>query len=127
MATKVLIVDDEADFGKIAKINLERNGEYTVFTATNGKDGFDSAKKNRPNVILLDINMPGIDGFKVLEKLKADTDTMTIPVIMLSALTDDHSKLRASELYNESYITKPIEAPDLKLEIEKVLSRTRAK
>ena len=123
MVWKILIIDDEVDFGKIAKINLERDGDFSVYTATSGKQGFDAARKIRPEVILLDIIMPEMDGFKVLEMLKKDTVTMRIPVIMLSALTDDTAKLRAAGLYDEEYVTKPVETLDLRNKIEKVLRR----
>ena len=79
-----------------------------------------------PDLILLDILMPGMDGFEVLEKLKKHEDTMMIPVVMLTAKGDEASKTKATQLYDELYITKPIEATDLKIKIEEVLERTGA-
>ena len=121
---KILIIDDELDFSKLVKKNLELIGDFEVAIAENGKQGLASVKKLKPDLILLDIMMPHMDGFKVLEKLKTDEDTSEIPVVMLSAKGDEASKLKASELYDEYYITKPIEALDLKKKIEDVLKRS---
>jgi len=120
----ILIIDDEADFCKLVKLNLELIGDFAVTIATDGKHGLALARTLKPNLILLDIMMTHMDGFQVLEKLKADEETMQIPVIMLTAKGDDASKMKASELYNEDYITKPIEALELREKITEVLGRT---
>ena len=119
---RILIIDDEGDFCRLVKMNLEAMGGFEVVVATNGKTGIELAKKIAPDLILLDILMPGMDGFKVLERLKeSGCNTMQIPVVMLSAKTDEASKQRAAQLYNEEYIEKPVEPLDLKTKIEKVL------
>lgn len=120
---RILLIDDEDDFCKLVKMNLELIGNFEVTTATNGKKGIKLAKKLKPDLILLDILMPGIDGFAVLQRLKEDENTIEIPVVMLTAKGDEVSKTKASELYDEEYITKPIEAPDLKARIEEVFKR----
>ena len=120
---KILIVDDEAAFCEIVKENLELRGNFKVSIATNGRDGLALAKKIKPDLILLDIRMPMMDGFKVLEKLKQNMDTIEIPVVMLSALDDDASKLKSSQLYNDLYLTKPVKLAELQTKIEEVLSR----
>ncbi|RKY41027.1 MAG: hypothetical protein DRP85_07305 [Candidatus Makaraimicrobium thalassicum] len=94
---------------------------FKVEIATNGKNGIELAKRAKPDLIILDIIMPGMSGFKVLEKLKKNDDTMTIPVIMLSALDDDESKMKTSVLYHEKYVTKPVEVSALKREIGRIL------
>lgn len=124
---KILIIDDEADFCKLVKRNLELIGDFEVVIAGDGKQGFNSAKKLKPDLILLDIMMPRMDGFKVLEKLKSDMNTLAIPVIMLTAKGDEASKVKAAQLYDEEYIIKPIEAPELKTQIEEVLRRSGVK
>lgn len=124
---KILIIDDEADFCKLVKRNLELIGDFEVVIAGDGKQGFNSAKKLKPDLILLDIMMPRMDGFKVLEKLKSDMNTLAIPVIMLTAKGDEASKVKAAQLYDEEYIIKPIEAPELKTKIEEVLRRSGVK
>jgi len=121
---KVLMVEDEEDFSRIVKMNLELlDADYFVERANCGKEGLKKAVAFQPDVILLDIMMPKMDGFEVLKRLKDNPDTSAIPVIMLTAKTDEESKLQASQLYNEDYVTKPIEAPDLKAKIEDILGR----
>lgn len=120
---RILVIDDEEDFGKLVKMTLELEGYYEVYIAKNGKQGIALSKKVDPDLILLDIIMPEMDGFAVLEKIKNDKDTMGVPVVMLTAVADDASKLKATELYNEEYITKPIEVAELKAKIEEILNR----
>lgn len=119
----ILIIDDEPDFCELIKESLELRGNFEVFTATGGKEGINIARKVRPNAILLDIRMPGMSGFEVLENLKKNKDTMAIPVIMLSGMDDEPSKIKAAQLFNESYITKPVEIENLEKNIESVLKR----
>lgn len=127
MGTKrILIVDDEKIFCEFVKINLELTGGFKVDVAANGKDGLKLAKRLRPDLILLDIVMPGLNGLMVLERLKKDKDTMAIPVIMLSASDDEAFKVKAAQLYGEVYITKPIEASELKDKLDEVLQRKGA-
>ncbi|MFA7677448.1 MAG: response regulator [Candidatus Omnitrophota bacterium] len=120
---KVLIIDDEEDLTFFVKANLELSGSYEVIIANRGKEGIKSASRHKPNIILLDIMMPQMDGFQVLEKLKKNPKTMAIPVIMLSAKTDDDSKLKAAGLYNEGYLVKPVQIDTLKAKIDQVLER----
>jgi DNA-binding response OmpR family regulator len=120
---KILIIDDEENFCRLVKMNLELIGDFQVDIATNGKKGVKLAKRIKPHLILLDILMPQMDGFEVLKELKKDRNAMSIPVVMLSARDDEAAKLKAAQLYDELYITKPIEVPDLKAKIEEVLKR----
>lgn len=120
---KVLLIDDEKDFCMFLKKNLEIRGGYTVMIANNGKDGIAAAVRNRPDLILLDIIMPGMSGFDVLKELKERDETTAIPVIMLTAVNKDEAKERALELYNEDYIIKPVLLSDLEAKIKDVLSR----
>jgi len=72
--TDILLIDDERSFAELVKMNLELTGKYRVFLASNGKDGISIAKDIKPNIILLDITMPGMDGFEVLEALKKTSE-----------------------------------------------------
>ncbi len=119
---KILAIDDEEDFCFFVKRNLERLGSE-VITATGGEEGFKLARKHKPDLILLDIMMPGIDGFEVLKKLKEDTETIAIPIIMLTGKDDDDSKIKAAGLYDEDYIVKPVEVDALRSRIEEALTR----
>ncbi|MFC1589993.1 response regulator transcription factor [Candidatus Omnitrophota bacterium] len=118
---KILVIDDEASFCDVIKEALGEN--FDTSSAASGKEGLKSAARLKPDVILLDVMMPGMDGFQVLEGLKKDKDTMVIPVIMLSALDDEDTKIRCSELFHEKYVTKPVKIPELKAAIIEVLER----
>jgi DNA-binding response OmpR family regulator len=120
---KILIIDDEEDLTFFVKANLELNGEYKVLVANDGKNGVKIALKYKPDLILLDIMMPNMDGFEVLKKLKESGKTLSIPVIMLSAKGDDESKTRAASGYNDDYVVKPVAIDLLKQKIDEVLSR----
>ena len=119
----VLVIDDDKDVCKTIKDALERLGTFQVMTASNGKDGFRMAKRSLPNLVLLDIDMPNMDGFKVLELLKNDAKTFAIPVVMLTGKRDDVSKIAAARLYSEEYLTKPIGMLDLKEKIDNILAK----
>ncbi|MDP2924499.1 MAG: response regulator [Candidatus Omnitrophota bacterium] len=120
---KILIIDDEEYFCKMVKRNLEITGSFLVAIATNGKRGLSIAKKDKPDVIILDVMMPKMNGFEVLKRLKKDIDTISIPVIMLTAKGDQESYMQAAQLYDELYLLKPIDAPTLKTKIEEVIKR----
>lgn len=122
MDKKILIIDDEEDFCFFVKKNLEAISNYEIITANKGKKGIQIARKKKPDLILLDIMMPGIDGFEVLKRLKANEETQNIPVIMLTAKDEDESKIKASGLYCEDYLVKPVEKLVLRAKIHKVLS-----
>ena len=122
MDKKILIIDDEEDFCYFAKKNLEAISNYKIIVANKGKKGIQIARKEKPDLILLDIMMPGIDGFEVLKRLKANEKTQSISVIMLTAKDEDESKIKASGLYCEDYLVKPVEKLVLRAKIQKVLS-----
>jgi DNA-binding response OmpR family regulator len=120
---RVLIIDDEEDLTFFVKANLELAGDYEVIVATSGKEGLRAASGHKPDIILLDIMMPNMDGFEVLEKIKKSPKTLKIPVIMLTAKGDTESKVRAASLYDEDYIVKPVQIETLRDKIEEVLQR----
>lgn len=124
---RVLIIDDEKEFCQLIRTHLEADGKVEVFAATSGKDGVDATREIKPDLVLLDIMMPGgMDGFDVLKLLKKDPRTVAIPVVMLTVMRDDASKIEATQLYDEDYITKPVKLKELKVRIEKILSRFSA-
>ncbi|MBD3264375.1 MAG: response regulator [Candidatus Omnitrophica bacterium] len=120
---KVLIIDDEEDLTFFVKANLEMSGDFKVLIANRAKEGIRMAAKHKPDLILLDIRIPQMDGFEILKKLKTNIKTLNIPVIMLTALSDESSKTKAAELYNEEYMVKPVKIDVLKAKIEEVLKR----
>ena len=120
---KVLIIDDEEDLTFFVKANLELAGNYEIIIATSGKEGIAIAASQDIDIILLDIMMPKMDGFEVLDKIKKTKGTLSIPVIILTAKGDIDSKIKAAGLYDEDYIVKPVQIEILKAKIEEALKR----
>ena len=118
----ILLVDDEEDILELLDYNLSKEG-FTILRVTTGEDALTVTRKNLPDLILLDIMMSSMDGFKVLESLKEDQRTYHIPVVMLTGQNDDVFKIAASRLYSEEYITKPISMTALKDKIDPILER----
>jgi len=119
MKKKVLVVDDEADFLKILKINLEETNNYEVLTLSSANDIVSQVHIFKPDIILLDILMPGIDGIETCEMLNKDPMGEHIPIIMLSALDKDVDKLKTFKAGVTDYLVKPIKKEDLIGKIEK--------
>jgi DNA-binding response OmpR family regulator len=118
---RILLVDDEKAFCDVVKENVELRGGYRIHVSNNGKDALKAARTFRPDLIILDIRMPVMDGFKVLEELKKDTSTLGIPVIVMTALDDDTSKIRAASLYGDRYLVKPVKISELLMKIKEVI------
>ncbi|MFH0731511.1 MAG: response regulator [Candidatus Omnitrophota bacterium] len=118
---KVMIVDDEEDFTKITKLNLEATGKFEVFTLSNAKDIISHVHKFAPDLILLDILMPKIGGIEACEMLNNDSAGKGIPIIVLSALDKYKDKANAYKLGIVDYIVKPIDKSALISKIEKAL------
>ncbi len=120
---RILLIDDEEDFCFFIKQNLMISGGFLVTYATNSDKGISLAKRYSPDLILLDIRMPKRDGFAVLKTLKENPKTLSIPIIMLTAVKDDGARLEASRLYGEDYLTKPVTIEELKAKINTALER----
>jgi len=112
LTQSVLIVDDEPMARTLLRLMLVRAG-FNVSEAEDGFDALEKVKKNPPDIILLDVMMPGMDGFTVCETLRNEKDTATLPIIMLSAKTDLESINRGLRLGATKYLTKPISPEDL--------------
>ena len=121
----ILVIDDEKDFGETVKMMLEAYNIYKVVTASNGKEGIKKAHMIKPDLILLDITMPEMNGIEALKLLKESSATVGIPVIMLTGHTEDIFKIKAHQLYDEDYITKPVKTKELLARVEKVLERRK--
>lgn len=118
---KILIVDDEKDILEMLEKRLSSTG-YSVIKADNGKDAIDMAKKEQPDLILLDIAMPGMSGGEVAEKLKYDPDARDIPIVFLTCLfTKEDETAQGHEIYGKVFIAKPYNPEDLLREIKKRL------
>lgn len=122
MAEKVLIIDDEEHIVELIRYNLETAG-FRTLEAYNGIDGLLLAKKEIPDIILLDVMLPGIDGLEVCKKIRSDEKLKSIPVIMLTAKSEEIDKILGLELGADDYITKPFSVRELTARIKAVLRR----
>ena len=118
---RILAVDDEEAFLKILKINLEKTGAYLVETMSDARDIIARVKAFKPDVILLDILMPQIDGIEVCVQLKDDAGTKPIPIITLSALDTENDRRKMYKQGVIDFLVKPIEKDELISRIEKAL------
>jgi two-component system alkaline phosphatase synthesis response regulator PhoP len=117
---RILIVDDEVDIVSTVQYRLEFCG-FEVITAANGKEGIEKAVNEKPDIILLDIRMPVMNGHEVLERLKSCPELKDIPVIMLTAYSDAKDIAKAADLGVAGYVTKPFDFPDLMGKISNAL------
>ena len=120
---KVLIIDDEEHIVELIRYNLENAG-YDAVEAYNGVDGIKAAKNEKPTLILLDVMLPMMDGLEVCRKLRKDDTTKHIPIIMLTAKSEEIDKILGLELGADDYITKPFSVRELLARIKAVLRRT---
>lgn len=116
----VLIVDDEPMARTLLRLMLVRAG-FHVNEAEDGYDALDKVRKNQPDVVLLDVMMPGMDGFAVCEQLRSEPDTAELPIIMLSAKTDLDSINKGLRAGATVYLTKPISPEDLTRHVKDAL------
>lgn len=119
---KILIVDDEKDILEFLKYNFEKEG-YTVYTAQNGIEGKDLAFKNKPDLIILDIMMPGMDGVELCKELKESPDFNDTFIIFLTARGEDYSQIAGFEVGADDYITKPVRPRVLMARVKALLKR----
>ena len=120
MSSKVLIVDDEMYILNILDFSLDSEG-FKVITAANGEDALTKANAELPDLVILDIMMPKLDGFEVCRALKAKPDTKHIPVILLSAKDRDADKQKGKEVGADLYLTKPFSPSKLVSEVQQIL------
>jgi len=123
-ARKVLLVDDEDSLRKVVKDLLERDG-YIVAEARDGVQALDQVDRVGPDIIVLDLNMPGLDGYGVLSHLRSRPATADIPVIVLTAKSDEDNEVRVFEMGADDFLTKPFRARALSARLEAVLGRRR--
>jgi sigma-B regulation protein RsbU (phosphoserine phosphatase) len=124
MADKILVVDDEFDILELMELNLTADG-FEVITASSGREALAKAKQQAPDLILLDLMMPQMDGYEVMNRLKADKMLAKIPVIMLTALSQVDDKIEGLSAGADDYITKPFDLKEITARIKVVLKRTR--
>ena len=119
---RVLVIDDEAPIRLLCRVNLEAAG-IEVSEAEDGKSGLEATRAERPDVILLDVMMPGMDGWQVFDQLLQDESTAKIPIVFLTARAELRDQARGLELGGVDYVTKPFNPLNLAPLIEDLLAR----
>jgi two-component system, OmpR family, alkaline phosphatase synthesis response regulator PhoP len=122
--TRVLVIDDEAPIRLLCRVNLEAEG-MAVLEAADGPSGLETARREHPDVILLDVMMPGLDGWRVAEALLEDASTQEIPIVFLTARAEFRDRARGLDIGGVDYITKPFNPVELAPLVERLLSRVR--
>jgi DNA-binding response OmpR family regulator len=125
MGRRILVVDDDRETLDLTTTIL-RDAGYTVLTATNGKECLFEARRSAPDLILLDINMPGIDGWEALRMLRLDEATGSLPVAMFSVRFDLREKMEALKRSADDYIVKPFSYDEILERIDRLLKRGSA-
>ncbi len=119
---RILIVDDEADILKLLEYNLQKEG-FTTVTAQSGTEALETLKRKRVDLVVLDLMLPGIDGYEVLRLMKSNQELSDIAVIMLTAKSEEIDKILGLELGADDYVTKPFSPRELVARIKAVLRR----
>lgn len=121
MAKKILAVDDERYITRLIEVNLKREG-YVVTTALDGKEALEKVAADRPDLIILDVKMPHMDGFAVLKALKESDETRDIPVVMLTAKRHDADILMSWKSGVECFLSKPFSPPELSAILQRIFA-----
>ena len=119
---RVLVIDDEAPIRLLCRVNLEAE-QMEVLEAADGPTGLDEAREHQPDVILLDVMMPGLDGWRVAERLLDDERTNEIPIIFLTARAEFRDRARGLDIGGVDYVTKPFNPLDLAPLVRQLLER----
>jgi DNA-binding response OmpR family regulator len=122
VAARVLVVDDEAPIRLLCRVNLEAE-KMEVIEAGDGPSGLEAARREKPDVILLDVMMPGLDGWRVAEELLDDSATSGIPIVFLTARAELRDRARGLDLGGLDYVTKPFNPVELAPLIREVIAR----
>ncbi len=120
MSKRILVVDDERHIVRLVKLNLERAGGYDVLTAYDGIEALGKVKTESPDMVVLDIMMPRMDGYEVLRNLQADPSCQNIPVIMLTGKDQDADFFKAWASGLRAYMTKPFDPQELLTFIQRI-------
>ena len=123
--SKILVVDDDEAINELIKINLELLG-YEVITAYDGIQGFTLAKQELPDLIILDVMMPDVDGYTVAKRVRENQTTKDIPILMLTALNMLQDKVKGFDIGVDDYLVKPFEMEELKVRVRALLKRVNA-
>jgi two-component system, OmpR family, alkaline phosphatase synthesis response regulator PhoP len=120
---KILVVDDEEHIQELLKFNLESSG-YKVYCCGNGTDALKFVRSEKPDLILLDVMLPGMDGYDVCKEIRKDNNISNLPIIMITAKSEELDKILGLELGADDYLTKPFSIRELLARVKAVLRRT---
>ncbi len=126
MKEKILVVEDEKDIVKMLDYNLKKEG-FRTLSVHDGEDALDLANREHPDLVILDLMLPGMDGLEVCKTLKKESKTASIPIIMLTAKSQESDKVIGLELGADDYVTKPFSPRELIARIKAVLRRVKEK
>ena len=121
---KILVIDDDIAINELIKVNLELNG-YNVLQAYDGTTGFAIAKQEWPDLIILDVMMPEVDGYTVAQRIRQNPTTEETPILMLTALSQLNDKVKGFNIGVDDYLVKPFEMEELQVRVKALLKRSR--
>lgn len=121
---KILVIDDDVAINELIKVNLELNG-YNVLQAYDGTTGFAIAKQELPDLIILDVMMPEVDGYTVAQRIRQNPTTEETPILMLTALSQLNDKVKGFNIGVDDYLVKPFEMEELQVRVKALLKRSR--
>ena len=119
----ILIIDDDKAINELIKVNLKLNG-YNIIQAYDGIEGFALTKQELPNLVLLDVMMPNVDGYTVAQRIRQCEQTKNIPIIMLTALSEIQDKGKGFDIGVDDYLVEPFDIEELKMRVKAVLKRS---
>lgn len=124
MAKKIVLVEDESQIARLIEFKLRKEG-YQVTWKENGEEALVAIKEEKPDLILLDVMMPVMDGYEVLRQIKEDENLKSIPVIMLTARAQERDVVKGIDLGAQDYITKPFHPAELLVQVKRILAKSR--
>lgn len=125
VSQKILIVEDEVDIATLVSFNLQRAG-YAVDMVHDGREGLEKILKDQPDLVILDLMLPGMDGFAILKEMQRDARANATPVLMLTAKSQIDDRIRGLESGVDDYLTKPFSPKELILRVQAILKRNQA-
>jgi len=125
MLQKILVVEDDVDIAQLISFNLERAG-YQVGMSHDGREGLDKIFTEQPDLVVLDLMLPGMDGYGILREMQRDPRTHRTPVLMLTAKSQTEDRIRGLEMGADDYLTKPFSPKELLLRVQAIIKRNRS-
>ena len=125
MMPTILVIEDDPDIAFSVKYSLEKTGEFSVISAADGEEGLRKAREAGPALVVLDLNLPGIDGLEVCRQLRKAEVSRTLPIIMLTARSDESQRIEGLDLGADDYVAKPFSVRELLSRVRAVLRRSQ--